>query len=53
VLSQTQEFEEEFLSAMKANHKDIMASIAKGNIGDAEIAAITKTANDLMVRYKN
>ena len=51
-VNKIKEFEEEFLSAMKATQKDAMASIAKGNIGDAEIAAITKTANDLMVRYK-
>ncbi|MEY2830147.1 MAG: hypothetical protein RIQ33_2005 [Bacteroidota bacterium] len=51
-VNKIKEFEEEFLSAMKANHKDIMTSLGKGNIGDAEIAAITKTANDLMVRYK-
>ncbi|MFM2047678.1 MAG: hypothetical protein RI955_224, partial [Bacteroidota bacterium] len=52
-VNKIKEFEEEFLSAMKASHKDVMASLAKGNIGDVEIAAITKTANDLMVRYKN
>jgi F-type H+/Na+-transporting ATPase subunit alpha len=51
-VNKIKEFEEEFLSAMKANHKEVMVSLGKGNIGDVEIAAITKTANDLMVRYK-
>jgi F-type H+-transporting ATPase subunit alpha len=51
-VNKIKEFEEDYLSALKANHADTLTALAKGNIGDAETAILVKVANDLMVRYK-
>jgi F-type H+-transporting ATPase subunit alpha len=51
-VNKIKEFEEDYLSALKANHGDTLTALAKGNIGDAETAVLVKVANDLMVRYK-
>ncbi|MCA1917899.1 MAG: F0F1 ATP synthase subunit alpha [Flavobacterium piscis] len=47
------DFEEEYISFLNLNHKDIMKRLAKGDYDDEIITVLTNVANELTKKYNN
>jgi len=52
-VDKVKEAEEEILTFMDLNHRDVLDKIRGGNIGDDITAVIEKVAKDLTAKYKN
>ena len=52
-LTKVREFENEFISHLNLNHKDIMARLAKGELNDEITDVLTKVAKEFSAKYKN
>lgn len=52
-LTKVREFENEFISHLNLNHKDIMARLAKGELSDEITDVLTKVAKEFSSKYKN
>lgn len=46
------EFEADFLAMLEANHKDVLNTLRKGQISDAETSVLESVAKDLTKKYK-
>jgi F-type H+/Na+-transporting ATPase subunit alpha len=51
-LTKVREFENEFISHLNLNHKDIMARLAKGELSDDITDILTKVAKEFSAKYK-
>lgn len=52
-IEKIRDFEEEYISYLNLNHKDIMQRLAKGDYDDEIISILTNVANELTKKYNN
>ncbi len=52
-IDKIRDFEEEYISYLNLNHKDIMQRLAKGDYDDEIITVLTNVANELTKKYNN